>query len=646
MSGCGLSFGLASRATPGWFSQSLERRRDSGGRRQKKSSVTMEPLERRTVPSSITVQNLDDSGAGSLRAAIEQANLDMAQDTITFAPALAGTITLSSALPDLSTNMIIAGPGPSTLTVASNFPPPSSGAVSGVVTVSAGASVSISGLTITGGNNTSTGGGGIENAGTLTLVNLRISGNSSGQGGGIYTNGMLTVEDTTLTGNSAASGGGISNAGTLTLENSTVSDNTAVSAGLGNGIGGGIDNTGTLTLLNTVISDNDNAGGPLGNANGGGIYSTGTLSVQNATISGNSAILGAGIYNAGTASVVNTTISGNSGAGSRLAFGGGIYNAGKLTLEDSTVSGNSTVSDFKLGSGGGIYNTGTVTLINDTVSGNDANTSGDGILNTGNIFLTYSTISGNFISGTDSGDGIENLSTQNRAVVAIDTIFDSDGGASVSGGGGGAFQSLGHNLFSDNPDFTVLSTDLINTNPMLGPLAANGGPTLTEALLPGSPAVNAGVPVAGVTTDQRGIYRPQGAAPDIGAFELQLPPVVVSVHRHGVHLQPTTLVITFSQPMDAARAKSIADYRLVSAGPDHRFGTGDDRVIRIRSARYSAATLQVTLRPIRRLPLHGTFQLTIVGTPLTGLLDSEDLFLDGAGTGQAGSNYVTVIGAK
>ena len=134
-------------------------------------------------------------------------------------------------------------------------------------------------------------------------------------------------------------------------QKTTIIDNTAVSAGLGNGIGGGIDNTGTLTVLNTVISDNDNAGGALGNANGGGIYSTGSLSVQNATISGNSAILGAGIYNAGTASVVNTTISGNSGAGSRVAFGGGIYNAGKLTLEDSTVSGNSTVSDFKLGSG-------------------------------------------------------------------------------------------------------------------------------------------------------------------------------------------------------------------------------------------------------------------------------------------------------
>ncbi len=139
---------------------------------------------------------------------------------------------------------------------------------------------------------------------------------------------------------------------------------------------------------------------------------------------------------------------------SRVALGGGIYNAGKITLEDSTISGNSTVSDFKLGSGGGIYNTGTATLINDTISGNDANTSGDGILNTGNVFLTYSTISGNFVSGTDSGDGIANLSTQNRAVVADRYHLRHQGWRERIRRRRWRFQSLGHNLFSDNPDFS------------------------------------------------------------------------------------------------------------------------------------------------------------------------------------------------
>jgi hypothetical protein len=80
---------------------------------------------------------------------------------------------------------------------------------------------------------------------------------------------------------------------------------------------------------------------------------------------------------------------------------------------------------------------------------------------------------------------------------------------------------LGHNLFSDAPSFALDPTDLINTDPLLAPLADNGGPTPTMALLPGSPAIDAGVSVSGVTTDQRGVPRPQGSAPDIGAFEFR-----------------------------------------------------------------------------------------------------------------------------
>src|SRR5262249_42704880 len=79
--------------------------------------------------------------------------------------------------------------------------------------------------------------------------------------------------------------------------------------------------------------------------------------------------------------------------------------------------------------------------------------------------------------------------------------------------------SLGHNLLSDVPGVPLDPTDLTDTDPRLGPLADNGGPTFTHALLFGSPAIDAGRPVRGVTTDQRGVPRPQGNAPDIGAFE-------------------------------------------------------------------------------------------------------------------------------
>ena len=94
------------------------------------------------MPSTVTVMNTDDSGAGSLRAAIEQANVDAAQDTIDFAPSVNGTISLSTALPDLSAGMSIVGPGPSALTLKSFS----------IFTVSSGDQVTISGLTITGGS--------------------------------------------------------------------------------------------------------------------------------------------------------------------------------------------------------------------------------------------------------------------------------------------------------------------------------------------------------------------------------------------------------------------------------------------------------------------------------------------------------------
>jgi hypothetical protein len=142
------------------------------------------------------------------------------------------------------------------------------------------------------------------------------------------------------------------------------------------------------------------------------------------------------------------------------------------------------------------------------------------------------------------------------------------------------------------------------------------------------------------------VFRPQGRAPDIGAFELQVPPEILKVVRHGVHFQATTLVVTFTRAMDAASVENLANYRLVAAGPDHRFATPDDRGIRIESVHYDAATHTATIRPRPRLPLHRTFQLTILGSAPLGLKDTRGEFLDGAGTGQEGSNYVTIINDK
>ncbi len=225
---------------------------------------------------------------------------------------------------------------------------------------------------------------------------------------------------------------------------------------------------------------------------------------------------------------------GGTGRGGSGGGGGGIFNSGSLSVAGSIFRGNSAVGGEgslggEGGSGGGIANTGTVSVTDSTFSGNSASDgsaqysgsggSGGGIANSGTVSVTDSTFSGNSAGG--SGGGIAISGTGNAKVMAIDTLFQDTEGGNISVGSGGSFVSLGHNLFSDAPDLVFDPTDLIDTDPLLGPLADYGGPTPTMALLPGSPAIDAGIAVAGVTTDQRGIARPQGSAPDIGAFEIR-----------------------------------------------------------------------------------------------------------------------------
>jgi hypothetical protein len=231
----------------------------AGPRRSLKRAWLVEPLEGRVVPATITVTSLADAGAGTLRAAIAQANLDAAQDTITFAPSVTGTISLSTALPDLSTNIVIDGPGPSALSVAR------SGAdgtpAFRIFTVPVGVEVSISGLSITGGREIS--GGGISNSGMLSLTDCTLGGNSATlPGGGIFSSGTLTLIDCTLSGNSATGSGGF----------------------LGPGSGGGIFSSGALTLIDCTLSDNSAGGGLGGGASGGGVSNYGIISLNDITI--------------------------------------------------------------------------------------------------------------------------------------------------------------------------------------------------------------------------------------------------------------------------------------------------------------------------------------------------------------------------
>jgi hypothetical protein len=274
--------------------------------------------------------------------------------------------------------------------------------------------------------------------------------------------------------------------------------------------GGGIANFGTLTVTNTMITK-DSAENST--SLGGGIYNKGTLTVASCSLLNDEAASGGGLYNSGTATVVNSSISDNI-----AVSGNGLYNTGTLTIINSLLSGNVFIQAY----GGAIYNTGMVTVTNSTLSGNTAQ-AGGGIDNYGTVTLTSSTLAGN--SASFYGGGVNNGGTLNLANTMIATNT-APAGPDVDG----AVTSSGYNLIGEtNASSGWLSSDRTGTitqplNPLLAPLGEYGGPTQTMALLPGSPAIDAGsnalVP-AGVTTDERGtgFARVVNGVVDIGAFE-------------------------------------------------------------------------------------------------------------------------------
>jgi hypothetical protein len=114
-------------------------------------------------------------------------------------------------------------------------------------------------------------------------------------------------------------------------------------------------------------------------------------------------------------------------------------------------------------------------------------------------------------------------------------------------------------------------------------------------------------------------------------------PTVVSVQRFGFHWQPTTVSVSYSSPMDEARVQDPNNYRIVGPG---------GRVIPVVSAVYDPASQSVTLSPRERLNLHFAYQLTVVGTEPNGVTDVDGVPLDGAGTGEPGTDFVTLLTAR
>lgn len=313
-------------------------------------------------------------------------------------------------------------------------------------------------------------------AGTFTL-SIAGTGEDAAATGDLDITGPLTISGTGA-GRTIINGGNIDRVfhliGAVPV---TISGVTITNGNAAGGAGGAIHNAlGTLTLTDAVISSNTaGTGGGINNAVGA------TLTLTDVTISSNSANSGGGIANTGTATLARVTLNGNT-----ALSGGGIYNPlGTVTLTNVTISGNTADS------GGGIDNAGTATLTNTTVASNAAGGTGGGIRNAGGGSVTLK-----------------------RSIVATST-----GGGNCSG----PITSNGYNLSSDGTCGFTGTGDLNNVNPLLGPLAANGGATFTHALLTGSPAIDVDNTGECPATDQRSVARPQGTACDAGAYEYQAP---------------------------------------------------------------------------------------------------------------------------
>jgi predicted outer membrane repeat protein len=395
-------------------------------------------------------------------------------------------------------------------------------------------------------------------------------GTTDALGGGVFNNGGdVTLNDVVLQNNVAhggddrgynARGGGVySTGGALTIAGASFTNNQAIGGDAlpsgyhdgGSGSGGGLyASGGSSDISDSWISSNRASGGRGGdgtgcsssncgyggNALGGGLYvNGGSLTLASSTIDSNQGVgglgrftnggdaEGSGIYNyLGTLTVGNCTLSGNSGniGNSVLVLGAGICNvAGMLTVADSTFSGNS--ADF----GGGIYSdSGTLSVSNSTLYANAAN--GGGIFigyYVHPITLTNVTITAN---RGNLGGGLDVFPGAFAPVLHSTLIAGNLHGATADDVNGRLDSSGDYNLIGDGTGMTGLSNG-VNGNevgslsapidPLLGPLQENGGPTQTRALLPGSPALNAGAPGQLGVPDQRGVVRKGGV--NIGAYQ-------------------------------------------------------------------------------------------------------------------------------
>jgi hypothetical protein len=429
------------------------------------------------VPFSVT--NLADSGPGSLRQAILDANAMAGADVVTFQAGLTGTITLTSGEIRITDDLDVVGPGANILAISGNKSSRIFLVDDHTVRV---LDVTISGLTMTEGEESE-----------LGWV----------YGGAVFVNG----ED-------------------LTLLSTVISESFAFPFGATTkGLGGGVASLGgNLRIELSILRDNGVSWGSLSGrpSEGANLFvQGGSLMLVDSTLSGGLGDVGSGVFLEGGTHVIHrTTIAGNIalfGAGAGIM----VIGPAELDVVESTISGND---------GGGLYldPTAVVRVVNSTISGNvNAVQAAGAVVAGGTLDLRLTTVSGN--SATEGNLSVYTGGTLNldHAIVANGTTQD-------------LFRERGtiNAVFSlvEAPGSAINGTNVHNLfgmDPILGPLADNGGPTQTHALLPGSPALDAGNPLIPnpPLTDQRGpeFARIQNGRVDLGSFESQQAAVAVEV---------------------------------------------------------------------------------------------------------------------
>jgi hypothetical protein len=405
-------------------------------RRRMRFAPSLDGLEIRALLSTILVTNTSDSGSGSLRQAIIDAP---SGSTIAFANSLRGqTITLTSGDLAINQSLNINGPGASELAV-------SGGGSSQVFAVAAGTDVTISGLSITDGFSCAGLGGGIVNAGNLTLKNADVFGN-------------VAESD-------AAEGGGIANTGTLTLQNTQVTGNQAISE-ISDAEGGGIENaTGaTLLAIQSVIANNQALIVPPagtqaigGLAQGGGINSdiAGSVTLRDCTVSGNSALGGSVPYDA----VLQYS------AG--WAFAGAIYSTGTLNITGSTID-NNLAQGGDSPSVGGISAGGAIVLATSTSNGltvaSTLNMTDTTLDNNQSVGGTTSATAAVSFAGTATGGAIS--SAEGSSIEIAGSSFEDN---QALGGGGGQGSATGGAIASgDSILFTISNSTFVGNQAVGG----------------------------------------------------------------------------------------------------------------------------------------------------------------------------------